>query len=371
LPTALAVLASSNGSPVAGLSVTFSDGGAGGSFGSPVATTDSNGTASTTYTLPATAKTVTISATSSGYTSASFTETATVLALTATAGNNQTGGTGTVLPTALTVLASSNGNPVAGVSVAFSDGGAGGSFGTPVAITGSNGTASTTYTLPSTAKTVTISATSSGYTSATFTETAAQLVATLTVVSGGKQIGTVGTTLPLPIVLKAKDSLGKVVVGASIAFSDAGLGGTFSPNPAITGSNGQASTTYTLPTVAKSVTVTGSNGSVSVRVTEQAVAGPATSINIVQGNNQTAHPNNKLPKALIVSVTDQYGNGISGLTVNFTDNGAGGTFSSTTPITNAAGKATVIYTTPAQTGTVTITASYSSLTPVNFTETVQ
>jgi hypothetical protein len=371
LPTALAVLASSNGSPVAGLSVTFSDGGAGGSFGSPVATTDSNGTASTTYTLPATAKTVNISATHSGYTPASFTETATVLALTATAGNNQTGGTGTVLPTALTVLASSNGNPVAGVSVTFSDGGAGGSFGTPVAITGSNGTASTTYTLPSTAKTVTISATSSGYTSATFTETAAQLVATLTVVSGGKQIGTVGTTLPLPIVLKAKDSLGKVVVGASIAFSDAGLGGTFSPNPAITGSNGQASTTYTLPTVAKSITVTGSNGSVSVRVTEQAVPGPATAINIIQGNNQTAHPNNKLAKALIVSVTDQYGNGISGLTVNFTDNGAGGTFSTTTPITNAAGKATVIYTTPAQTGTVTITASYSSLTPVNFTETVQ
>ena len=171
--------------------------------------------------------------------------------------------------------------------------------------------------------------------------------------------------------MKAKDSLGKVVVGASIAFSDGGLGGTFSPNPAITGSNGQASTLYTLPTVAKSITVTGSNGSVSVRVTEQAVAGPATAVNIVQGNSQTAHPNNKLPKALIVSVTDQYGNGISGLTVNFTDNGAGGTFSTTTPITNAAGKATVIYTTPAQTGTVTITASHSSLTPVNFTETVQ
>jgi len=257
------------------------------------------------------------------------------------------------------------------VNVTFSDGGAGGSFGTPVAVTGSNGTASTTYTLPSTAKTVTISATSSGYASATFTETAAQLVATLTVVSGGKQVGTVGTKLPLPIVLKAKDSLGKVVVGASITFSDAGLGGTFSPNPAITGSNGQASTTYTLPTVAKSITVTGSNGSVSVRVTEQAVPGPDTAINIIQGNNQTAHPNNKLAKALIVSITDQYGNGISGLTVNFTDNGAGGTFSTTTPITNAAGKATVIYTTPAQTGTVTITASYSSLTPVNFTETVQ
>jgi hypothetical protein len=122
--------------------------------------------------------------------------------------------------------------------------------------------------------------------------------------------------------------------------------------------------------VAKTITVTASNGSVTDRITEIAVPGPPASINIVQGNNQTAHVHNLLPKSLIVSVTDQYLNGIAGLTVTFSDNGAGGTFSTTTPVTNSAGKATVTYTTPSQPGTVTITASYSNLTPATFTETV-
>jgi hypothetical protein len=91
---------------------------------------------------------------------------------------------------------------------------------------------------------------------------------------------------------------------------------------------------------------------------------------LVQGNNQSAHVNTKLAKSLIISVGDQYNNGIAGLTVTFTDNGAGGTFSTTTPVTNNMGQATVTYTTPSHTGTVSITASYSTLTPVVFTETV-
>src|SRR5581483_5461021 len=220
------------------------------------------------------------------------------------------------------------------------------------------------------AQTLTITASATGYATASFTEqSTGATVATLAVVSGGKQVGKVGSTLLLPIVIKAKDSLGNIVPGASVSFTD-GFGGTFSPNPAVTGSNGQASTSYTLPTVAKALTVTASVGSIIAHVSEQSTAGPATAMNILQGNNQTAHPNNKLPKTLIVSVTDQYGNGISGLTVNFSDNGAGGIFSSSNPGTSTLGRVTVTYTTPAKTGTVTITASYSTLSPAVFTETV-
>ena len=343
LPTALSVLATVNGNPASGVSVTFSDGGVGGSFGTPVAITGSNGIASTTYTLPSTAQTVTISATSSGYSTATFTETATanVQLLTASGGNNQSGIVGTTLPTALTVTATKNGSPASGVSVTFSDGGAGGTFGSPTAITGTNGDASSTYTLPSTAKTVTITAASSGYNSATFTESAtSSSVTTLVLSSGGKQTGTVGTTLPLPIVVTAKNSSGKVVSGASVTFSDGGSGGTFSPNPAVTNTKGQASTSYTLPTIAKSViTVTASDGSVSVTTQERAVAGAATNLSIVSGNNQSANPNTTLAKTLVVSLADQYNNAIVGATVTFTDNGAGGTFNTTTPLTNSFGQA--------------------------------
>lgn len=377
LPTALTVTATNNGSPVSGVSVAFSDGGVGGTFNPPTATTGSNGTASSSYTLPSTAQTVTVTATSSGYTSATFTETATaaVKILTITAGNNQSGTEGTTLPLALTVTATDNGVDASGVSVTFSDGGAGGTFGTPTVTTGSSGTASTTYTLPATAETITITAAASGYTSATFTETstAGQTITAIILISGGKQVGTVGTTLPNPIVMRAVNGT-KSVVGASITFSDGGVGGTFSPNPAITTSNGEATSSYTLPTTAKtSITITATSGSISGKTTEQATAGPAADLSIVSGNNQSGLPGKLLPQKLVVSVTDQYKNPLSGVTVTFSDNNGGGTFSTTTPVTGTNGQASTGYTfgSKDKAGTITISATTSTLGPVDFTETVK
>jgi hypothetical protein len=68
--------------------------------------------------------------------------------LSATAGNRQTGPAGTKLPTALQIKAqdSYSGLGIANVHVTFSDGGAGGSFGTATVTTNSSGFASTTYT---------------------------------------------------------------------------------------------------------------------------------------------------------------------------------------------------------------------------------
>ena len=373
LPVALTLQATSGGSPAPGVTVTFNDGGAGGTFGTPVVVTDSNGNASTTYQLPPTGQTITITASSPNYNAGVFTETANnIQALSVNGGNNQTGNTGVTLPTSLSVLATINGSPASGVSVTFSDGGAGGSFGNPVAVTGSNGLASSTYTLPSTAKTVSISATSAGYSSATFTETSAALVTTLGVVSGGKQTGTVGTTLPLPIVIRAKNAAGKLVAGQQIAFSDAGAGGTFSPNPAVTGSNGQASTSYMLPTKAKaSISVTAADGSVFTGVSEKAVAAAPVTLAMTGGNNQSGNTNTTLPKKLQVLVSDLYSNPVQGVTVNFTDNSAGGTFSSANPVTGVNGQVAVSYTTGSTTGTVTISATTSTLGPLNFTETVK
>ena len=290
----------------------------------------------------------------------------------AVTGGGQTGYAGTTLPIPITVKATNpyTGAPIPGVTVTFGDAGKKGTFSNPTAVTDSNGQASSTYKLPNLPQTLTLTVSAPGYSSATFTEQDnVGPVASLSVASGSKQVGTVGTTLPLPIVIRAKDAVGNLVPGATVAFTD-GTGGTFSPNPAITDSTGQATTSYTLPTVAKSLTVTASVGSIKTTAAEQSNAGPATAMTIVQGNNQTAHVNTKLAKALIVSITDQYQNGIPGLTVTFTDNSAGGTFSTTTPITNNHGQASVTYTTPASTGTVNITATYSTLPPAQFTETV-
>jgi hypothetical protein len=371
LPTALTVEATQNGSPASGVTVTFT-GGTGGSFGTPTVTTGSNGLASTTYTLPTTAGTVSITASATGYTAATFSETATaaVKTLAANGGNNQTGAAGSTLPTALTTLATVNGTPTAGVSVSFSDGSTG-TFSPNPAITNSSGIASTSYTLPATAGTYTVTASSTGYTAATFTETGTTSVAVsaLGLISGGKQTATVGTTLPLPLVVEAKNSSGGLVVGAPISFTD-GMGGTFSPNPAITASNGEATTTYTLPTTAASLTVTITSGTATTTASEKSVAGTATKIAVISGNNQSANPSTPLPSMLVVSVTDQYGNGVSGFTVTFTDNGAGGTFNTTTPTTNSFGEAEVSYTTGTKAGTVTISAGTSTVGTATFTETV-
>jgi hypothetical protein len=292
-------------------------------------------------------------------------------------GGNQTGAAGSTLPLPLTVRAidSYTGNPRVGVTVTFSDGGKKGTFGSTTVITDSTGTASTTYKMPNTFQgpTITITATSPGFASATWVETVvAGAPASILLVSGGNQTGTVGTTLPAPIVVKVADTFGNGVSGVSVSFSST-QGGQFNPpGPITTDSLGRATVAYTLPTTAGFITINASSGTLTPKaIMEHAVAGPATSLAIVSGNNQHGRPNTLLAQALVVRAADQFNNAVANVTVNFTDNGAGGVLSSKMVITNASGKASVSYTTGSQTGTVTITASASGLTSVNFTETVQ
>jgi hypothetical protein len=65
------------GAVMAGVTVNFSDGGSGGTFSNPSPVTNSQGYATTTYTLPGQAAVYKITASSSGLTAAHFTETAT------------------------------------------------------------------------------------------------------------------------------------------------------------------------------------------------------------------------------------------------------------------------------------------------------
>ena len=368
LPLPLVATATNNGNPVSGVVVTFTDGGVGGTFGNPTVTTGANGQATTTYTLPPTAQTVTVSATNANYSTASFTESATAAndVLAVNGGNNQTGAAGTTLPTALTVLATINGNPAAGVSVAFTDNGAGGTFGTPTATTNSNGIASTTYTLPSSAKTITINASSSGYTGATFTETSTAAVQTLAVNGGNNQSGGVGTTLPTALSVLATIN-GNPASGVSVTFNDGGAGGTFGTPTATTNSSGIASSTYTLPSTAKTITITASaTGYSSATFTETATSS-AQVIMVSGGNNQSGTVGTTLPTALTITAT-KGGKLAGGVVITFNDNGAGGTFGTPTVTTTAQGRASTTYTLPSTPQTVTVTASATNYTSANFTE---
>ncbi len=141
------------------------------------AVTGANGEASTILQLPTTVSTITATASSTGFKSVTFAAYSVAghaASVAVTSGNNQSATAGTQLPQALTVLVTDQyGNPVSGNSVAFSDGGAGGTFSNSNPVTtGSNGTATQLYTLPSSPGTVTINATASGVSNpAVFTET--------------------------------------------------------------------------------------------------------------------------------------------------------------------------------------------------------
>lgn len=184
-------------------------------------------------------------------------------ALSVAGGNGQFGSAGTVLPIALTVLASNpyNQAPIAGVSVACRDGGAGGKFSSLTLMTDPSGMAAVNYTLPSKPQTVTVTCTSTNFASAIFTETSVVgPPAHLNVVSGNNQAATRGTPLPAPFVMLVGDAKNNGIQGIPIAFNDNGAGGQFSTNPVTSDATGLVTTQYTAPSTVGTVkiTVTGS-----------------------------------------------------------------------------------------------------------------
>src|SRR5215813_225978 len=293
-----------------------------------------------------------------------------------TGGNNQTGTVASTLPTPLSVQLKDPyaGVTFSGVTVTFSDGGKGGTFSSPTAVTDNTGTAFTSYTLPTKAAIYTLTASAPGYGNGLFSETATPGTAkTLARVSGNLQTATVTTTLPGPLVSVVRDQYNNAVPGVSVSFTDNGAGGTFSANPVMTNSKGQAVVSYTASTKAGSVTIFAKvTGLPTLKFTETVAAGPAASIVVASGNNQTAPPSTPLSLPLGVSVKDQYANPVSGAAVTFSDGASGGSFSANPVTTAANGSASVIYTTPSNSGIVAINATVNGVPAgATFTVTVQ
>jgi len=164
----------SAGNGLAGIQVNFSDGGVGGSFSLPTATTSSSGYATTTYTTGPTSGATPITAAVSGLTQAAFKETVQAgpaVALNLSSGNNQTVKPGATTSKVLSVVVTDQyGNLVAQSPVTFSDGGAGGSFSVNPALSSAAGIAGARYTAPLTAAgPVAITASENGVGSVSFT----------------------------------------------------------------------------------------------------------------------------------------------------------------------------------------------------------
>src|SRR5215468_5591014 len=73
--------------------------------------------------------------------------------------------------------------------------------------------------------------------------------ANLGAVSDVNRSAVVGATIPAGLVVTVTDASGRPVSGASVAFAVTGGNGSTNPRIATTGSNGQATATWTLGTI--------------------------------------------------------------------------------------------------------------------------
>ena len=296
--------------------------------------------------------------------------------LQATGGNGQTVPSLSTAPTPLQVTAKDayTGAPVAGATVTFKDGGKGGVFSPNVGVvtTDASGHASVSYTVPKTAGTYTITATYPASTTATFTVTVVGGAAThIAIFGGNKQVGAQLTAFPLPIVVQLDDVYNNGVPGGTMTFPAPSSSGSFSPVFAVTDSKGRAQTFYTSGTKSGALAITVTSGTLHQGLSETVNPGPPTALTILSGNSQKAPAGSALPAKIMAKVTDQYGNGIPGVSVTFNDGGVSGSFAASQVVTDAQGRAMVSYTLPPTPQVVHVTASLTGVSPVTFTETAQ
>ncbi len=265
IPLSIQVTNPYTGSPLSGVSVTFSGLG---SFGTPTVVTDTNGNASTTYTLPTTITqpTITITAGSTGYASGTFTETVTPAApakIAYVSGGSQSGIVGTMLTNPVVYKVTDQyGNAIPGVAVTFADSPNHGIFGSNPVTTDSTGKATVTYTLPTRAGYTGITPSAGAVVGNRVQEHAlAGAAASIAITSGNKQSAPPNTLLSRPLTVKVTDQYGNPVAGVTVTYTDNGAGGIFSSPTAVTSASGLAGVSYTTPAQAGLLTINASAGS--------------------------------------------------------------------------------------------------------------
>lgn len=174
-------------------------------------------------------------------------------------GDGQSAPAGAVLSGPLVVqVTDAFGNPIPGVPIAWTPDG-GGSVSQETTPTGEDGLASVVRTLGSSTGIQHTSASAPGLAGSpvTFTHTARAGAATiLESVSGDGQSALVGTSLPEPLVVRARDGGGNPVPGLAVAWLAGNGGGSLAPATSTTDADGLASTQWTLGSAAGANTAT-------------------------------------------------------------------------------------------------------------------
>jgi hypothetical protein len=271
--------------------------------------------------------------------------------LAANAGNNQAATAGTAVATPPSVIVRDvSGNVVAGAPVTFAvPGTSNGSLTGPGPTTNAAGIATVgSWTLSSTAKPDTMTATSTGLVGSpvTFVDTAkVGAAANLAKFSGDNLTGQVGTTLSTPHVVLVTDANGNPVPNATIAWAAATGGGTVNPTSSVTGSDGKASTSRTLGALPGTQTTTASaSGLTTVTFSITAQVGGASQMVFADSGVRHDTVGHTIPSALAVKVMDALNNPVQGVTISWAVLNGGGSVNPTSSVTGLNGIATTSWT---------------------------
>ncbi len=233
-------------------------------------------------------------------------------------GGNQSASVGTPLANPIVVRVTAvDGVPVPGATVQFST--TGGSLTAATAASASDGTAQTRWTLGSVVGQQTLTVSIAGVSGvqlavqATATQTAASVLSILSILPTA-----ITTTQTATIVVQALTASGQPASGVPVGFSSSGTGNTFSPATVVTGTSGQATSTFS-SSVAETKTITVLSGSVSATATLPVVVPNTAAARLVKvsGDNQTVRYGTNWPAPLTVQALDVTGKPVAGALIDW------------------------------------------------------
>jgi len=184
------------------------------------------------------------------------------------------------------------------------------------------------WTLGTVAGTQTLTASATGVSPITFTAQAvAGPAANLVRISPTTQQGVVNTNVPSPPSIRAEDVFGNVVSGVAVTFSVATGGGTMDGVQQTTNASGVATVgSWRLGTgVGQQLSRATAPSVPQASFSATAVAGAATTLTKVTGDNQQGISGSSVAIRPTVRVTDEFGNPVGNVPVTFTPGANSGT----------------------------------------------
>jgi hypothetical protein len=327
-------VAASDGVGVAGVTVNFAVAAGGGSVANASVVSDPNGLAQTTFRLGTGTDAQSVTASSGSLTNSPLTFTATAQASTATklvvTTQPVNGVAGNALTPVVFAAEDNNGNVATTftgpVTVAFGANSAAATLGGITTVNAVAGVATfSTLAVNRNGTGYTLVASATGLASATTgafniaVGAPSKLVFTVQPASGIANVAIVPA-----IVVNAQDSQGNPTpsfIGAiTLGFATNPTGGTLGGTTAMNAVAGAATFTNVIVTVVGSGYVLSASASGLTSASSSAFdegAGPPATLSLYGGGGQSANAYTALAMPIVVMVSDSYGNGISGATVNF------------------------------------------------------